>query len=204
MVPIREMIPLILRTGRQRPLSTLTGVLAGAMIVYSLTQWLTGNLYLEQLNYIDITTLTMIGILLLRGVLRLRRDPDGQATSIALIGALSFVFCFEALYKLSFFWFPWNMPPAELREFIIQVGIALTALAGFAFNKFRFSPASLAAAIGFGLCWAAWLLVGFPQLADGKAFYPPLVNVPLTLPMIYYLNRITKAALCLVYFCLYG
>jgi hypothetical protein len=95
------------------------------------------------------------------------------------------------------------MSPAELREFTIQVGIALTALAGFAFGKFRFSTASLVFAIVFALCWAIWLAVGFPQLTTGHAFYTPLINVSLTWPMIYILNRITKLALCLVYYCLY-
>jgi len=173
------------------------------MIIYSLYKRIAGTLYLEQLNYLDITTITMVGVLLLRGVVRLRHDSDGQAASIALIGALSFVFCFEALYKLSFFVFPWRMPPPELREFIIQVGIALTALAGFAFRKFRFSPASLVFVVIFVLCWVIWLVLGFPQLGNGKDIYPPHVNISLTLPMIYVLNRITKIALCLVYYCLY-
>jgi hypothetical protein len=176
---------------------------AGLMIVYSLYERITGNLYLEPLNYIDCTTITMVGILLLRGLVRLRHNSDSQATSIAMIGALSFVFCFEALFKLSFFMFPWRMPPAELREFIIQVGIALTALAGFAFDKFRFSPASRVFAIVFALGWTTWLVVGFPQLDSGKDFYAPLVNVSLTWPMIYVLNRMTKIALCMVYYFLY-
>jgi len=192
-----------LRARLQRPLSALTAVVAGAMIVYSLYARIAGNLHLEQLNFVDSTTVTMVGVLLLRGLVRLQGDSDGQATAIALIGALSFVFGFEALFKLSFYILPWRMPPAELREFIIQVAIALTALAGFAFHKFRFSPASRLFAIVFALGWAAWLIAGFPQLDNGKDFYPPLINVSLTWPAIYVLNRMTKIALCMVYYCLY-
>jgi hypothetical protein len=204
MIPKSNKVAQILRTGLQRPLGTLTAVVAGWMIIYSLFKLTTGNLYLEQLNYVDSTTITMVGILLLRGVLRLRHGSDGQAVAIALIGALSFVFSFEALFKLSFYAFPWRMSPAELREFIIQVGIALTALAGFAFGQFRITKASLVLVIVFALCWTIWLAVGFPQLTTGKDFYAPLIDVPLTLPMIYILNRITKIALCLVYYFLYG
>jgi hypothetical protein len=203
MVAQSEKMAELLQTRFQRPLSTLTAVVAGLMIVYSLYKRVAGNLYLEQLNFVDSTTVTMVGVLLLRGLVRLQHDSDGQATSIALIGALSFVFCFEALYKLSFYTFPWRMPPAELREFIIQVGIALTALAGFAFDRFRFSPASQVFAIVFALGWATWLVVGFPQLDNGKDFYAPLVNVSLTWPMIYVLNRMTKIALCMVYYYIY-
>ena len=187
----------------KKPLTILTVIGAGLMIVYSVYKRITGSLYLDQLNYIDYTTLIMIGVLLLRGLVRLRHNSDSQATSIALIGALSFVFTFEALFKLSFFTFPWRMPPAELREFIIQVGIALTALAGFAFGKFRFSPTSRVFAIIFALGWATWLVIGFPQLVNGKDFYAPLVNLSLTWPMIYVLNRIIKIALCLVFYFLY-
>ena len=204
MIPKGEMIALNLRAWLKKPLSTLTVFLAILMIVYSLYKRITGNLYLEQLNYIDITTITMIGALLLRGVVRLRKDPDGQATSIALIGALSFVFCFEALFKLSFYTFPWHMPPPELREFIIQVGVALTGMAGFAFNKFRFSSGSKVFAIIFTVGWVFWLVIGFPQLDNGKDFYTPLLIVSITLPMIYGLNRMIKIALCLVYFFFYA
>ena len=152
----------------------LTVVVAGLMIVYSLYNRIAGNLYLEQLNYIDATTITMIGILLLRGVVHLRYDLDGQATSIALIGALSFVFCFEALYKLSFFAFPWRMPPAELREFIIQVGIALTALEGSRIQQIQF----LTGQPGIRNCFRALLgrlaCGGLSQLTNGKLSIPRL------------------------------
>lgn len=194
----------LLRTGFRRPLSTLTALGAGVMIVYSLYKWIGGGLYLQQLNYIDSTTITMIGVLLLRGVIHLRRDSDSQAASIAMIGALSFVFCFEALYKLSFYTFPWRMSPAELREFTIQVGIALTALAGFAFGKFRLSALSRVFAVVFVLGYATWLLVGFPQLDTGKAIFAPVIDAPLSWTMIYVLNRLTKLALCLVYYCFYS
>jgi hypothetical protein len=188
----------------RRPLSALTVVLAVALIAISLYQRSIGNIYLEPLNYVDGTTLVMVGTLLLRGVLSRRFDRDLQAVSIALIGALSFVFTYEALFKLSFYTFPWRMPPAELREFLIQVGIGLTALAGFAFDKFEFSTPSRICAGIFVIGWVAWLLVGFPQLTDGKNFYPAVVNVPFTWDMIYALNRATKIALSLVYFFFYS
>jgi hypothetical protein len=174
------------------------------MILVPLYQRIIGKVYLEELNYVDGTTLIMVGILLLRGVISRRHDTDLQAFSIALVGALSFVFTFEALFKLSFYVFPWRMSPAELREFVIQVGIALTALTGFAFAKFRLSKFSWIFTVIFVAGWAIWLLVGFPQLDNGENFYPPVVEVELTWDMIYLLNRALKIVLFLVFFSLYG
>ncbi len=188
---------------RRRPLSMLTIALAIGLILVPLYERSLGNVFLEPLNYIDATTLIMVGILLLRGVVFLRADTDLQAVAIALIGALSFVFTFEALFKLAFFTFPWRMPPPELREFVIQVGIALTALTGFAFGKFRISTASWIFIGLFVLGWIVWLLVGFPQLNTSEIFFTPVINIHLTWDMIYILNRAIKFALCLAFFFFY-
>jgi hypothetical protein len=204
MVPFKEKMARFLRELIRRPLSLVMAVGAGGMIVFSLALRIMGNWYYEPLNYIDTTTIAMIGVLLLRGLSRLWRDSDAQAASIALIGALSFIFCFEALFKLSFYAFPRRMAPPELRDFIIQVGIALTALAGFAFQKFRFSRASRIFAVIFVAGWVFWLAVGFPQLPAGGNFYPPLIDMRLSGVMIYAFNRLIKLALCAVYFFLYA
>lgn len=188
----------------RRPLSSLSGVFAALLILVPLYQRTIGNVYLEELNYVDGTTLIMVGILLLRGIVSRYHDTDLQAFSIALIGALSFVFTFEAIYKLSFYAFPWRMPPAELREFVIQVGIALTALTGFAFGKFRITKLSWIFAGIFVAGWTIWLLAGFPQLNNGESFYPAVVNVHLTWDMIYVLNRALKIVMFLVFFSFYS
>lgn len=189
----------------QKPLSLLTVLLAGFMITIPLYQRIIGIVYLEQLNWVDGTTIIMVGILLVRGVvLRWESDTDLQAVSIALIGALSFIFTYEALYKLSFYTFPWRMPGAELRQFVIQVGIALTALVGFAFGKFSVSRLSNVFTGLFIACWIIWLLIGFPQLESGKNFYPVIINVPMPIDMIYLIGRATKVALFLVYIFLYN
>jgi hypothetical protein len=146
----------------------------------------------------------MIGALLLRGIIKRRMDSDLQAVSIALIGALSFVFSFEALYKLSFHIFPWIMPPEELREFTIQVGIALTVLVGFAFGKFVFSKPSKIFLTVFVAEWAFWLLIGFPQLFTEQLFYPVIINIHLAWGMVYLLARVVKFTLFLVYFYFYS
>ena len=188
----------------QKPLSLLTVLLAGLMITIPLYQRIIGIVYLEQLNWVDGTTIIMVGILLVRGVvLRWESDTDLQSVSIALIGALSFIFTYEALYKLSFYTFPWRMPGAEFRQFVIQVGIALTALVGFAFGKFSMSRLSKVFTGLFIASWIIWLLIGFPQLEGGKNFYPVIINIPMPIDMIYLIGRATKVALCLVYIFLY-
>ena len=185
----------------QRPLSLLTALVGTGLILFPLYQRFQGTVYIEPLNYIDGTTLMMIGVLFWRGITSGRGDSDLQAVSLALVAALSFVFGFEALFKLSFYLVSWWMPPAELREFVIQVGITLTASAGFAFGRFTFSRRSWLCLGLFALCWVVWLGVGFPQLPDGgKNFYPALVNIQLSWDQTYTLNRVAKIAWCGLYF----
>jgi hypothetical protein len=121
-----------------RPLSLLTTALAIIIILYEVIQISSGNLYQEQLNDIDGTTLIMLGIIMLWGVSRLRNQTDLHAVSFTLVNALSFIFTYEAIYKWSFYLAPFvmPMPPPELRAFAIQVGTALTVLTGFAVRDF--------------------------------------------------------------------
>ena len=187
----------------QRPLSCLAGAFAAMLILVPLYQRATGKVYIEELNYVDATTLIMVGILLIRGIVSRIQDTELQAFSIAIIGALSFVFTFEAIYKLSFYAFPWRMPPGELREFVIQVGIALTVLTGFAFDKFRVTKLTLIFGFVFVAGWIFWLLVGFPQLDTAENFFPALVKVQFSWDMIYVLNRALKVVLFLIFYSFY-
>lgn len=185
---------------RTRPLSGTAVVLSVGLVIFPVYERLRGNIFIESLNYIDGTTLMMAGALLLRGIYCRRIDTDLQAVSIALIGCLSFVFAFEALYKLSFYLLPPFMPADELREFVIQTGISVTALTGFAFGRFVFSSKSKIFLSLFLVEWTFWLLVGFPQLFTDRLFYPAIIDMRLEWGMIYLLARIAKFTLFLVYF----
>jgi hypothetical protein len=184
----------------RRPFSFVISVLASLVILAALYLRLLGNMYLEQLNWIDAFTPVMIGILILRGLYILRDDTDLQAVSIALIGALSFIFLYEAIYKLSFYGLPWLMPPSELRDFMIQSGTALTAMAGFAFGKLKLTRPSLVFLGLFMLLYVFWLLIGYPQVETGKNVYDVLIKIPFTWNMIYAVNRGTKVLMFLAYF----
>lgn len=188
----------------RRPISFATAALAGVVILAALYLRLLGNMYLEQLNWIDAFTPVMIGILILRGLYSMREDTDLQAVSIALIGALSFIFIYEAIYKISFYGLPWLMPASELRDFAIQSGTALTALAGFAFGKFRLSRASQVFLVLFVLLYVFWILVGYPQVETGKNVYDMFIKIPFTWNMIYAVNRGTKVLMFLAYFFFYS
>jgi hypothetical protein len=188
----------------KRPFSFVTCLLAGLVIIIALYLRLLGDMYLEQLNWIDTFTPVMIAILLLRAVYTMRDDTDLQAVSMALIGALSFVFIYEAIYKLSFYGLPWLMPPSELRDFMIQGGTALTALAGFAFGKFKLSRPSMVFLGLFVLLYIFWLLVGFPQVENGRNALYAVINIPFTWNMIYVVNRGTKVLMFLAYFFFYS
>jgi hypothetical protein len=185
----------------RRPLSVLTVLLALAVIAYPLYQLSQGKTYFEPLDYIDGTTLIMLGILFLRCVVVYRNDTDLQAVSLAVVGGLSFIYTFEALYKWSFFINPLNMPSDEMRALVIQIGTALTGLTGFAFGKFKWTKLSKIFTATFVLGWAFWLAIGFPQIFSGdKLFLHALLPIHLSEALVYWLNRGIKFVLFLVFF----
>ncbi len=188
----------------RRPLSFALALGAGMVIVAALILRIEGNMLIGQLNNIDAFTPVMISILMLRGLYAMRTDTDLQAVSISLIGALSFIFIYEAIYKLSFYAPPRPMPPPELRDFLIQCGIALTAAAGFAFGKFHFSRWSRIFAISFVLLYAFWILVGYPQVNTGANVYWEIIPIHFTWNMIYAVNRGTKVLMFLTYLFFYS
>ncbi len=188
----------------RRPLSLLIGVTAGLVILAALYLRISGHMLLGQLDNIDAFTPVMISILMLRGIYSLRNATDLQAVSISLIGALSFIFIYEAIYKLSFYG-PWRpMPPAELREFLIQVGIALTAVVGFAFGKFHLSKWSRIFLTAFVFLYAFWMLSGYPQVNTSANVYWVIIPVRYTWNMIYAVNRGTKVLMFFAYFFFYS
>jgi hypothetical protein len=189
----------------RRPLSFAVGATAVMVIVVALIYRLVeGNMLIAALNDLDTFTPVMISILMLRGLYAMRRDTDLQAVSMALIGALSFIFIYEAIYKLSFYVPPRRMGPAELREFIIQCGITLTAVAGFAYGRFHFSKWSKIFAAAFVLLYAFWMLTGFPQVNNSVNVYPAIIPVHWTWTMNYIVNRGTKVLMFFTYLFFYS
>ena len=187
-----------------RPLSLFTAALAILIILYEVIQISRGNLYQEQLNDIDGTTLIMLGILMLWGVFTLRHRTDLHAVSFTLVTMLSFVFLYEAIYKWSFYLAPFRMqmPPPELRAFAIQAGTALTVLTGFAVRDFTIKKWTLIWLGIFIILWIFWLLVGFPQITGGS-FLPQVIQINFTHDMTYLLNRSTKLVLFFAYLTLF-
>lgn len=186
----------------KRPLSLTAAVLASLLIVYEVIQIANGNLYEKALGGIDGTTLVELGILTLLGVYALRDQTDLQAMSFTLVAGLSFVFLYEAIYKWSFYRAPFDqnrpMPASELREFVIQAGIAATALTGFAEGVFTFKKWTYIWLGFFVILWIFWLLVGYPQLT-GEVFFPKVIRIDLTHDMTYLLSRSTKAMIFFAY-----
>ena len=185
----------------RRPLSVLTVLLALVVITVPLYQLSKGISYFEPLDYIDGTTLIMLGILFLHCVAVYRNDTDLQAVSLAVVAGLSFIYTFEALYKWSFFINPLNMPSDEMRALVIQIGTALTGLVGFAFGKFKWTKPSKIFTALFILGWLFWLGIGYPQIfSAGKLFLHPVLPFSLSESMVYLLNRVVKFVLFLVFF----
>jgi hypothetical protein len=188
------------RALRKRPLSLTAAVLALLLIVYEVVQIASGELYLKALNNIDGTTLIELGILTLFGVFTLRDQTDLQAVSFTLVAGLSFIFIYEAIYKWSFYLAPFRMrmPPQELREFLIYVGITATILTGFANGFFTLKKWTFIWLGVFVVLWIFWLLVGFPQITGGS-FTPQVIHINFTHDMTYVLNRSTKTVMCFAY-----
>jgi hypothetical protein len=187
----------------KRPLSFGVTAMAGLVIVAALIFRLEGHMLIGGLENMDTFTPVMISILLLRGMYAMRNDTDPQAVSMALISALSFIFIYEAIYKISFY-ITKPMPPAELREFLIQVGIALTAVAGFAFGKFHFSRWSKIFAAAFVILYGFWMLSGYPQVNTTANVYWTIIPVKYTWDMIYVVNRGTKVLMFFTYLFFYS
>jgi type IV secretory pathway TrbD component len=188
----------------RRPLSLLAGLLAIALIFYELRQIAGGQLYMQALGYIDGTTVIELCLLGLWGFYTLRDRTDLQAVSFTLVNSLSFIFSYEALYKWSFFLAPFHldMPATEFRQMVIQIGIALTLLTGFAVHFFTLKKWTIPMIGLFIMLWAFWLLLGYPQL-DGRLYLSPVLQIDLAPPLVYALNRATKFVLWLAYLTLF-
>lgn len=193
-----QIIPL----ARRRPLSLIAGISAVILILYQVIQIAGGHLY--RVALVDGTTMIELGILVLLGIFTLRDRTDLQAISSTWVAGLSFVFIYEAIYKWSFYLAPFRvpMPAIELREFIIQVGIAATILTGFANGSFHFRKWTFLWLGIFIALWIFWLLIGFPQIS-GEMYYPQVIDIDLTYDINYILNRTTKLAMFLAYVTLF-
>ena len=187
----------------RRPLSFAAGAAAVMIILAALVFRFEGHMLIGALDNLDTFTPVMISILILRGLYTMRHDTDLQAVSVALIGAVSFIFIYEAVYKVSFY-IGRRMPPAELREFLIQCGIAATAASGFAFGKFHFSKSSRIFAAAFVVLYAFWMLGGFPQVNTNANVYWVIIPVHWTWDMIYVVNRGTKVLIFFTYLFFYS
>ncbi len=186
----------------KRPLSLVAAIFALLLITYEVIQIVGGHLYQKSLDKMDATTLVELGILTLLGVFTLRDKTDLQAVSFTLVAGLSFIFIYEAIYKWSFFLVPFrayiHMPPQDLREFIIDVGIAATVLTGFSSHLFTLKKWTFLFLGIFVALYVFWMLVGFPQITN-QSYYPQVIHINFTHWTTYAVNRGTKFFMYLAY-----
>jgi hypothetical protein len=188
----------------QRPLSLFAALTAVLLIIYEIWQISSGQLYTRALGSIDGTTVIELGILALVGIFRLWNKTDLQATAFTLVNALSFIFSYEAIYKWSFYMAPFrlDMPSIEFRQMVIQIGISLSILTGFAVGFFTLRKSTFLWIGIFMALWIFWLAVGYPQIT-GNVIWPRIIPVEFTYGMTYLLNRTTKFVLWLAYLSLF-
>jgi len=174
------------------------------LIAYEVIQITSGELYQKALNHVDGTTLIELGILTLLGVFTLRHQTDLHAVAFTLVAGLSFIFIYEAIYKWSFYLAPFGkpMPSVEIREFVIQSGIALTLLTGFAVRDFTLKKWTLIWLGAFVVLWIFWLLTGYPQIT-GEVIFSRVIHIDFTHETLYVLNRSTKFVMYLAYLTLF-
>jgi len=195
--------PEFIRELVHKPISLFVTMVALSILSLVVFELINGNIYIARLNFVDATTLAMVAFLLLRAVTKLHSASDLVTISIALVSSLSFLFSYEAIYKWSFYILPWKIPAAELRELLLQIGVGLILLTGFAFEVFKLRRASQIMLGLFIATWLFWLAVGFPQLWDGANIYNAVIDLPMSWTMIYTLNRFTKFVWFMFYFWLY-
>ena len=75
---------------------------AGIAALFTLYVLLSGQLYLRQLNWVDATTVLMAAALYSRGILKFGQESLFKAFGLSLVGAFSFIYAFEAVYKFVF------------------------------------------------------------------------------------------------------
>ena len=85
-------------------------------VIYSFYSILAGKLYLEELNWVDVTTVLFLSLLTYRGIYAFRKAPPLKILALCLLNAFSFIYCFEGIYKLLFL--GWLYSSAELRELL--------------------------------------------------------------------------------------
>ena len=179
---------------------TLLFVVAAAGCVYAAQVVWQGETLAPALGYADWLTVIFISLLAARGAYVFRAGPPLKTLALCVTNPLSFIFCFEAIYKYLFM--GWQYKSIELREMLLQFAAAATILLGFHYGDYRLNRRSVVFGLLFGLTMAFWMALGYPQLFMGKVF-TPLLPLDVSRDTVYVINRLAKGFLFLAYFFLY-
>ena len=74
----------------KKPISLIITLVALGLLSLTLVELGRGSLYAARLNYVDVTTLAMVALLLFRAVTRLHSATDLETASIALVSHHAF------------------------------------------------------------------------------------------------------------------
>jgi len=170
-------------------------------IIYSLYSMATGKLYVEELNWVDVTTVLFLSLLLFRGIYVFRKAPLLKILALCLLNTFSFIYCFESIYK--FLFLGWLYSSAELRELLLQGVATLTPLLGFHYGDYKLNPRSLLFACLFAATMTLWVAIGYPQLFMGRV-HPAWIDLEVSRTTVYVINRLAKFFLFLAYFFLFS
>jgi len=162
---------------------TLIG--ASATLLVSLCYLLVLGYYwiwwLRDVSAFSLLSISLIYIVSVRNVEHVSGSYRDIVYSVLYCAA--FLFTYEILYHftwpiyLDYFHYPYGLELANFEYLALYMPLVVVPL--YLMRKYiRFTRLSLVFASAFGIFWALWILVGFPQFFTiGTFYYPPFVAI---------------------------
>jgi hypothetical protein len=138
-----------------------------------------------------------------------RSVSDLETFSIALATTLSAIWLYELIYHYSFigyfnfFHYPF-FQFSDASTLLVDGALALLVIAGHKYARVKGNYFFWLFMIIFGILYATWLLIGFPQYVDRTFQLPRLIQVDDPFAAAFLLNRFSKLSLCVSWVFLYS
>jgi hypothetical protein len=138
-----------------------------------------------------------------------RSVSDLETFSIALATTLSAIWLYELIYHYSFigyfnfFHYPF-FQFSDASTLLVDGALALLVIVGHKYARVKGNYFFWLFILIFGILYATWLLIGFPQYVDRTFQLPRLIEVDDPFAAAFLLNRFSKLSLCVSWVFLYS
>jgi hypothetical protein len=138
-----------------------------------------------------------------------RSVPDLETFSIALATTISAIWLYELVYHYSFvgyfnnFRYPF-FQFSDANTLLVDGALSLLVIVGHNYIKLNRNYLFWSFILIFGILYATWLLLGFPQYVDRTFQLPRLIVVADPFSAAFILNRLSKLSLCISWIFLYS